>query len=106
MKYKVTDKHPYLKNNIITERQGDYRISYNTDDVEWSRAILLDMIDFNAWIEFGWIEEIQEPEFTKNDMVDFALEYYEYRFYNTNRQLDFKKIDTCLEDWIKNINHD
>ena len=102
-KYKVTKNHPEIQKGIIfTARKYNLEDEYISD----IGTIVLSKNDIEIWVKRGYFEEIQEPEFTKNDMVDFALEYYEHRFYNTNRQLDFKKIDTCLEDWIKNINHD
>ena len=85
MKYKVTDKHPvYKKGLIITnEREGydrfELRAKRFDDNVFWE-IINKDQIDVsvsNKWIKE--IIEIQEPKFTKDDMIAFGFDYYDRR---------------------------
>lgn len=68
-KYKVTEKHELLKENVILE----FSLSKYINSAVWAHEFSEDEI--TSWLESGWIEEIQEPEFTRNDMIDF-LNYF------------------------------
>jgi hypothetical protein len=73
MKYKVTSKHPYFKPGVIAGGNDYYIISYYAHNDEWSSDILLTDTDIECWVNYGWIEKIQEKEFTKNDMIEYEL---------------------------------
>jgi hypothetical protein len=65
-KYKTTSKQPLFKEGLIVKSNNDYTwIEDSSDDHPYDFAI-------NPAIKNGWIEEIQEPEFTEDDMIDFA----------------------------------
>ena len=89
-KYRVTEKHKLLKDNIILEHgiiTGTYFSSV------WAHEFSNDEI--KDWIENGWVEEIQEKEFTKDDMIKFA---------NWANKCDVANVDHegYLCEWIRN----
>ena len=89
MKYKVTEKHPYLKDcSIQIYDQDSYYIEYDVDNDFYSE--LMPWVLPKEWIECGWIEEIEEPEFTKADMLNF----------NNWCGSGYAVLED-LEDWIK-----
>jgi hypothetical protein len=68
-KYRVTSKHPFLKEGteISYDEEGNYHyINYFGTQQHEVKALGLALVK-------EWIEEIQEPEFTKQDMIDFAM---------------------------------
>jgi hypothetical protein len=90
-KYKTTDKHPFYKEGIIIEEKY-------SDEI-WIHDIgEIAPYDYNIAyaLEKGWIEEIQEPEFTKNDMIDI-LEYVDYCS-ATKFKLSYFEV---MNNWLK-----
>ena len=89
--YRVTDKHAVLKENItIFYGNGEYVVSYLTN--KFSKD------DIKKWIENSWIEEIQEPKFTRSEMIKFSKDIsYDhppsYIIYNLS--------NTDLDKWIE-----
>ena len=83
MKYTVTKKHQLLKEGIILESNKDYHFSS-----VWAHEFHKDEID--DWIETGWIEEVQELEFTKKDMIIFGNICYHHNpsFINIENKLN------------------
>lgn len=65
MEYKVAKIHSMLKpGSIIKAFNGTF---YHES---WCHEFSRDEID--SWLESGWIEEIQELEFTRRDMLEFG----------------------------------
>ena len=97
MKYRVTEKHPYLKEGILFElvcesADHGYHV-FNIGTIQESLAAGIN----DDWLRNGWIEEIQETEFTENDIINFA------NFYKQNygeRQLGMT-MKTALDFWVK-----
>lgn len=72
-KYKVTKNHPDLKKGVEIKKDNDnYYIGDNSDNFLISDYII------ELWEKEKWIKRIQEPEFTKDDMIDF-VKYYDYK---------------------------
>ena len=67
MKYKVTEKHPYLKKGSIIEN--------TVLETENLSNLLFSSSEVNELLKRNYIEESQELEFTKIDMINFA-DYY------------------------------
>lgn len=70
-KYRVTGKHEFLKEGIILE---SYSYRYNS----LSRVHVFDKDDLDVWLKNSWIEEIQEPEFTRSDVIKILHSYDDY----------------------------
>ncbi len=64
-KYRVTDKHPEIQEKVILSPEGDTYYSA-------SKAIAYDTEQIERLLEHGWIEEIQQHEFTRDDMINFC----------------------------------
>ena len=64
-KYRVNEKHGILKKDIVLESTHTGYFSR-----EWAHEFPFDEI--NEWLESGCIEEIQEPEFTENQLMSFG----------------------------------
>ena len=62
-RYKTTKKHPVYKENLIVEVNDKDEVYIKTDGGTNLEASYIDDA-----LENGWIEEIQEPEFTKDDL--------------------------------------
>jgi len=96
-KYKVTDKHPGLKEDIVFsdikhDDLGVYRIAMLNNEPMATIPINI----FREWVQDLFVEEIQEPEFTRKDMIDF-LKYAEDNAFNLN-------YEDLLDKWIYSIN--
>lgn len=95
-KFITTDKHPELKEglNIIPTCHNDqiteYCIEIKLDKVG-NRVIDVMVREIDYLLAKGYIKELQEPEFTKDDMIDFAL------YHSDNKHL----INNTLGQWLK-----
>ena len=72
-KYIVTDKHPELKEGVIFEQslsRPDMYVSAKPNDTTY-----IPDFDTVMLLEKGFICEVQEPEFTRDDMIAFAVDY-------------------------------
>jgi len=67
-KYRVTDKHPELKEGIVFSQK------YVSDDeyLSTSETLIIIESDIFKLIDKGWIKEIQKLEFTKDDLLSFG----------------------------------
>lgn len=80
-KYIVTERHEFLKKGAV--------LDYNIND---SLVYLFSVTEYiNNWVKSGWIEEIQEHEFTKRDLTGFADHCLNTRI---------KDIDSAFDMWI------
>ncbi|GAG11655.1 unnamed protein product, partial [marine sediment metagenome] len=71
MKYITTDKHPELKEGV--------KIGYYEDQYEIklsNKTFYAGQPCIDAWLSNGYIKEVEEKEYTKSDMIDFARMYY------------------------------
>ena len=68
-KYITTDKHPELKEGVIFKEEGI--------NMYFSNETRLFMSEFysNLWASNNWIKEVQEPEYTRDDMIEL-IEHY------------------------------
>ena len=99
-KYRVTDKHPGLKegvtfSEILSDQIGNFRTMYADCKKNISIGTIASGV-FNAWIDSGWVEEIQIPEWTDKDMIAFS------KFcYDTNRHfVAINGYEKALDAWI------
>lgn len=96
-KYRVTEEHPYLKEGAILDQKGGSKDSaYFVGET----AVFIAFPDMKAFESDGWIEEIQEPEFTRNDMINFADYCLEKTKAGIKAGLNFYA-NTTLNEWIK-----
>ena len=91
MKYITTDTHPELKEGIEFEKSIDYNDFYQSE-LGWT--FILDD-HFNECIENGYIKELQEPEFTKDDMMQFC------GYLHNKLPTHSKTPKELLNDWLK-----
>lgn len=70
-KYRTTDKHPQLKPGVQVMESKSVNDYFHFK----GNCVFVNTVDFRVWLNDGYIEEIQEPEFTKDDMIDFANNY-------------------------------
>ena len=64
-KYITTDKHPELKEGLILKSEtGQPSCLYTCDGMYIEN-------DIKLGLKKGYIKEVQEPEFTRGDMIDF-----------------------------------
>jgi hypothetical protein len=73
-KYRTTRKHPAYRENLLIQYDNDGQYGYRIIEDSNGYFSVYNYI-MSESIEKGWIEEIKEPEFTKNDMIDFARYY-------------------------------
>jgi len=69
MKYITTDKHPELKEGLILECEDNQPDCIFHDNGTYIESSII------TGICYGYIEEVEEKEFTKSDMIDFAIWY-------------------------------
>ena len=94
-KYITTDKHPELKKGIIFNHE-DERSSYCLHSCDESENIYIEQHVKNG-LANGYIKELQEPEFTKDDMIDFCIWYTEQ--INSEKAHCFP--DNNVKAWLK-----
>ena len=92
-KYITTDKHPELKEGVIIFK-GLY--SYRTNFF----LELRNEFDVDTWLEKGYIKELQEKEFTKDDMIEFA------KFAKVRKEMSQLHLtwDSEFNEWLKQRN--
>lgn len=87
-KYRVKKEHPGLQEGEMRKyKDGAYDFLSGSGfylHLEFSKSVI------KEWISEKWIEEIQEPEFTKDDMIKFAHSRAGHNTYTTD-----------LDKWIK-----
>lgn len=96
-KYRVTDKHPVLKNTtIISVDDLNYKEYDKNGDLfgSWSKDTHL----IDCEIENGWIEEIYEPEFTRKDL-DSLLKFYMNN--ECNCKILNPDFEVIIKKWIR-----
>lgn len=71
MKFETTDTHPELKEGL-TMRYTSYDDRWS---VEPSNLYSCTDIQKDGLLEDGYIKEVQEKEFTKDDMMDFGCAF-------------------------------
>lgn len=93
-KYKTTKKHPELKTGV------EFFKRYPEDEEYMSESDTLIMLtdDIEICLENGWIKEIEEKEFTKSDMIEFASYRIRTSLGNTTSYNEF------FEQWLKQRN--
>ena len=95
-RYKTTDKHPLFKKDLVVKINNDkIWIEEYSDEYPYDYHI-------GTAIENGWIEEIHEPEFTRDDMMKFAYAYSNRTFMTDH----YVGITTFLDDWLKQRDKD
>lgn len=95
-KYRVTEKHLFLKKcEIWIDDTDSVDILYKN---EGYLNINIDLLNIDYWFEKGWIEEIEEKEFTKRDMIEFASYRIRTSLGNTT------SYDEFFEQWLKQRN--
>ncbi len=98
-KYRVTEKHPYLKTGIsfelVCESADHGYYIFNLGLVQETLAAGIDA----DWLNNGWIEEIQEPEFIKDDIVEFL----EYLLKQNDRHCEMDETE-FVNEWINDKN--
>ena len=90
-KYITTDKHPELKEGIQFKTSGsrkDMLVSYK------NQTVYIAKFDIDELIEDNFLKELQEPEFTRDDMLWFA------RWYSST-EFDESGVD-IVNEWKEN----
>jgi len=82
-KYITTSKNPIFKEGIKFESESHSYITIFQEDIEISHLL-----------KHGYIKEVQDPEFTKDDMVSFA------RWYSNHGTFEESGIE-ILNIWLK-----
>ena len=108
MKYITTDKHPELKEGIeilpIIEGEENI-ISEYVITIKFNihgNMIPISLIAMGQLEEFGYIKELQEPEFTKDDVKIMSCEFAIYIVrYCTDRDETYPKL---YDEWLKQRN--
>lgn len=87
-KYITTKKHPELKEGLVFEQSilKEEKVS-----ISFAR-IYMNTEELKQALEFGYIKEVEKPEFTKSDMIDFLWN-------NSNKHKDHAK--ELLNNWIE-----
>lgn len=75
-KYRVTEKHPFYREGLMIEDRG---YSYRKVCTSEGHVLEDNELDMSESLKDGWIEEIQEPEFTKDDMIIFGIQCFNNR---------------------------
>ena len=65
-KYKTTN-HGWLKAGIIISVNSGHKISLIDGSI-----LGVSKEKFNQWIADGWVQKLQVPEFTEDEMAEFA----------------------------------
>ena len=102
-KYITTDKHAEFKEGIILEKEyidalgGKQETKYFISPLQFVR---LHSSTIKRFLQKGYIKELQEPEFTRNDM--------EKAFEAGRRMEESPLIYTygCAEDYLDTLNKD
>jgi len=97
-RYRVTKKHPELKpGNTIEEYHENGCQEYALNG---GIAIEINPNIIPYYLTEGFIEEIQESEYTRQDMLDL-LEFADSDYVQRSGLLDW---DAIIEEWIKSKN--
>ena len=84
-KYITTDKHPELKEGIILKWGSDQPAGLYSQNGMYIESPI------DSGLENGYIKEVQYPEFTKDEMIDFGEHMQGQDAYACD----------CLAFWIK-----
>lgn len=99
-KYKVTEKHGFLKNSILTFNKKE--ISAFNSNRGLSYFIVPKNYEkdkyINSWLNGEWIEEIEEKEFTKSDLIDFVTYYDQNYVISVDRPVKWSEL---FNKWLK-----
>lgn len=93
MKYITTDKHPEFKKGIEISISGgniQKEEMYRDAVGKWKAN---DLIITNC-IEKGYIKEVEEPEFTKSDLIEIC-----YMRFGGNRKYFEKHLNITIGNW-------
>ncbi len=93
-KYRVTEQHEYLKEGLILSNYTDDPYYYSPRSNYGVHECT--QTEITKLLESGWIEKIQEPEFTKSDMIIFGTQCY-------NKRPDFININNEFEKYLTHI---
>ena len=89
-KYRVTKEHGFLKEGILYF-MGNDKLSYTEKDADFTYILDYNITFKSKWLNSGWVEEIQEPEFTKSDMILFgqqcAAEWQKHKLLYVDNEL-------------------
>ena len=97
MKYITTDKHDFLKKGWICEDGGGNIMEVGCCWLNGSNTLMCNKYAIDYWLKDGQIKELQEPEFTKDDMIEFA-------FWALSEQDNYEKETIKLDDWLEQRN--
>jgi len=88
MKYLTTDKHPELKEGIEVIKHTISLLGATEYKTSEGYGIFT-IPEFKHDLDKGYIKELQEPEFTKDDMIDFANDFISnYKVMDGKEQLE------------------
>ena len=107
-KYRVTEKHPWFKEGICEYNEQTQALYIGLDINELDLCLNIFDGAINLWLINGWIEEIKEPEFTKEDMIKFAQDcgstHMTSPFYEINDNAAIFKYEDFFNKWINKRN--
>ena len=92
-KYRVTEKHEYLKEGLILSNYIDSNRYYSPQSNYGVTSCSNYEIDM--FKKDDWIKEIQEPEFTKDEVIHI-LNKYNTDFVSACGKCDFEEL---IKEW-------
>ena len=69
MKYITTDVHPHIREGVGVELNDERMASHYYPE---GALLVYCGVDFLDHLHSGYIKEVEEKEFTKSDMIEFA----------------------------------
>lgn len=97
MKYRVKKEHPGLQ-------EGEMRANGSTYDFVSKHGFILCLCYservIKEWLKEGWVEEIQEPEFTEKEVISILVKY-DCDFVEDSQNCDFVEL---IKEWKYNKN--
>jgi hypothetical protein len=92
MKHITTDKHPELKAEIIFIED---ELCNGTAFFSRLCGLRINHHEKDDWFSRGWLKELQEPEFTKDDMIRYAS-------FHLNMRDNFRmSLDASFSQWLE-----
>ena len=92
MQYITTKEHPELNAGIKVVKTGpDYQFTLG------HKIFFAGQKTIDSWVNYGYIKEAEEKEFTKSDMMSFMIYYYGDDMWKESIKANF-------DNWLKQRN--
>ena len=92
-KYETTKENPIFKEGLFVNDMGKEKaINVNFNHI--IKQVEINGYHLEIWLKEGYIKEVEEPEFTKSDMIDL-LGYF------SNDDMSITNLEDDVENWKK-----